>query len=130
MVNWVNRATRGWSYGQAIEDPRTGEIVRGSVLLGSLRVRQDMLIFEGLVGADKVGTGGPNDPIPDALARIRHPAAHAGCQALSLSHNFPATTPARYSEMHYPGPRAPLPPGITYLADSSRPGLGPLGLFA
>ena len=51
VVNWVNRATRGWSYGQVIEDPRTGEIVKGQVLLGSLRVRQDMLIFEGLVGA-------------------------------------------------------------------------------
>src|SRR3546814_13196885 len=65
VVNWVNRATRGWSYGQAIEDPRTGEIIKGNVLLGSLRVRQDMLIFEGLVGADKVGTGGPNDPITE-----------------------------------------------------------------
>jgi hypothetical protein len=62
VVNWTNRATRGWSYGQVVEDPRTGEIIKGQVLLGSLRVRQDMLIFEGLVGADKVGRGGPNDP--------------------------------------------------------------------
>ena len=51
VVHWVNRATRGWSYGQVVEDPRTGEIIRGQVLLGSLRVRQDMLIYEGLVGA-------------------------------------------------------------------------------
>ncbi|MDO9489108.1 MAG: DUF5117 domain-containing protein, partial [Sphingomonadaceae bacterium] len=68
VVNWVNRATRGWSYGYAVTDPRTGEILKGTVLLGSLRVRQDMLIYEGLVGADKVGTGGPNDPAQVALA--------------------------------------------------------------
>ena len=51
VIRWVNRATRGWSYGQVVDDPRTGEIIRGQVLLGSLRVRQDMLIYEGLVGA-------------------------------------------------------------------------------
>ena len=51
VVNWVNRATRGWSYGQVVEDPRTGEIIKGQVLLGSLRMRQDMLIFQALVGS-------------------------------------------------------------------------------
>src|SRR3989344_3681109 len=76
VINWVNRATRGWPYGQAVTDPRTGEIVKGSVLLGSLRVRQDMLIFEGLVGADESGKGGPNDPIQVSLARIRQLSAH------------------------------------------------------
>src|SRR3546814_17111797 len=92
VVNWVNRATRCWSYVQAIEDPRTGEIIKGNVLLGSLRVRQDMLIFEGLVGADKVGTGGPNDPITAALARIRQLAAHEVGHAPALSHHFSAST--------------------------------------
>ena len=65
MINWVNRATRGWSIGNSVSDPRTGEILKGSVLLGALRVRQDMLIFEGLVGADQIGTGGANDPVAD-----------------------------------------------------------------
>ena len=79
VVNWVNRATRGWSYGQVVADPRTGEIVKGSVLLGSLRVRQDMLIFEGLVGAAKVehrraqrsGAGRARPPAPTRRARSR-----------------------------------------------------------
>ena len=76
MVNWVDRATRGWSYGQDITDPRTGEIVKGMVVLGAERVRQDIIIFEGLVGAAKIGQGGPNDPIQVALARLRQLGAH------------------------------------------------------
>ena len=59
VVNWVNRATRGWSYGQPIDDPRTGEIIKGAVVLGSLRARQDMMIFQALVGAGLTGTGDP-----------------------------------------------------------------------
>ena len=76
VVNWVDRATRGWSYGQPIDDPRTGEIIKGSVLLGSLRTRQDLIIFQALVGAGLTGTGDPNDPITAALARIRQLGAH------------------------------------------------------
>ena len=45
IVQWVHRYTRGWSYGNAIADPRTGEILKGQVTLGSLRYRQDYLIF-------------------------------------------------------------------------------------
>jgi hypothetical protein len=45
MVNWVHRSSRGWSYGASITDPRTGEIIKGQVTLGSLRVRQDYMIF-------------------------------------------------------------------------------------
>ena len=78
-----------------VEDPRTGEIIRGNVLLGSLRVRQDMLIFEGLVGAAQTGTGGPNDPVRAALARIRQLAAHEVGHALGLAHNFAASTQGR-----------------------------------
>ena len=59
VVNWVNRATRGWSYGSPINDPRTGEIIKGSVLLGSLRARQDMIIFQALVGAGLTGRAIP-----------------------------------------------------------------------
>lgn len=41
VIQWVHRATRGWSYGSSVIDPRTGEIIKGHVTLGSLRVRQD-----------------------------------------------------------------------------------------
>jgi hypothetical protein len=129
VVNWVNRATRGWSYGQAIEDPRTGEIIKGQVLLGSLRVRQDMLIFEGLVGADKVGTGGPNDPIAASLARLRQLAAHEVGHALGFEHNFAASTQGRYSVMDYPAPRVGLADGRPDLGDAYGAGLGRWDMF-
>ena len=52
VVQWVHRQTRGWSYGGGISDPRTGEMLKGQVILGSLRVRQDRMIFEGLAGTE------------------------------------------------------------------------------
>ncbi len=36
VIHWVHRSTRGWSYGETVVDPRTGEILKGNVLLGSL----------------------------------------------------------------------------------------------
>jgi hypothetical protein len=130
VVNWVNRATRGWSYGQIIEDPRTGEAIKGFVLLGSLRVRQDMLIFESLVGADKVGTGGPNDPIVAALARLRQLSAHEVGHALGLQHNFAASTQGRQSVMDYPAPRVQLVNGKPDLSDAYGVGVGGWDRFA
>ncbi len=124
VVNWVNRATRGWSYGQVVADPRTGEIVKGSVLLGSLRVRQDMLIYEALVGADKVGTGGANDPARVALARLRQLGAHEVGHALGLEHNFAASTQGRASVMDYPAPRVTLKDGVPDLSDAYGIGVG------
>ena len=124
VINWVNRATRGWSYGQSVVDPRTGEIIKGSVLLGSLRVRQDMLIFEGLVGADKIGTGGPNDPKEVALARLRQLAAHETGHTLGFSHNFAGSTWDRASVMDYPAPRIELKNGKIDLSDAYGVGVG------
>ncbi|MBC6981873.1 zinc-dependent metalloprotease [Caulobacter sp. 17J80-11] len=130
VINWVNRATRGWSYGQSLVDPRTGEIVKGSVLLGSLRVRQDMLIFEGLVGADKVGTGGPNDPVQVSLARIRQLSAHETGHAIGLAHNFAASTQGRASVMDYPAPRLNVKDGEIDLSDAYGVGVGRWDDFA
>jgi hypothetical protein len=117
-INWVDRATRGWSIGQSVVDPRTGEIVRGAVILGALRVRQDMLIFEGLVGADKDGTGGPNDPVQVSLQRLRELAAHEVGHSLGFSHNFGASTQGRPSVMDYPAPRVKLTNGQLDLSDA------------
>jgi hypothetical protein len=130
VVNWVNRATRGWSYGQVIEDPRTGEIIKGQVLLGSLRVRQDMLIFQGLVGAGLTGTGDPNDPVAAALARIRQLAAHEVGHALGLAHNFAGSIQGRYSVMDYPAPRVRLINGAIDLSDAYGAGTGRWDRFA
>jgi hypothetical protein len=41
VIQWVHRSARGWSYGNSLTDPRTGEIIQGRVSLGSLRDRQD-----------------------------------------------------------------------------------------
>jgi hypothetical protein len=124
VVNWVNRATRGWSYGQAVSDPRTGEIIKGNVLLGSLRVRQDMMIYQALVGAARTGTGGPNDPVQVALARIRELGAHEVGHALGFAHNFAASTQGRYSVMDYPAPRIGLAGGAPDLSDAYGTGVG------
>ena len=130
VLNWVNRATRGWSYGQVITDPRTGEIISGRVLLGSLRIRQDMMIFQALVGAGLTGTGGPNDPVAAALARIRQLAAHEVGHALGLAHNFAASTQGRYSVLDYPAPRVRLVNGRPDLSDAYGVGLGRWDHFA
>jgi hypothetical protein len=130
VVNWVNRATRGWSYGQPIVDPRTGEIIKGQVLLGSLRIRQDLIIYQALVGAGLTGTGDPNDPITAALARIRQLGAHEVGHALGLAHNFAASIQGRYSVMDYPAPRVRLVDGRPDLADAYGVGIGRWDRFA
>lgn len=125
VVNWVDRATRGWSYGQEIADPRTGEIVKGMVVIGSLRSRQDIQILEGIVGADKVGTGGPDDPVQAALARIRQLGAHEVGHTLGFAHNFAASTQDRASVMDYPPPRIALVDGKPELtANTYAAGIG------
>lgn len=108
VINWVHRSTRGWSYGSSVVDPRTGEIIKGHVLLGSLRVRQDYLIAEGLLApyGEGVDAGGrKEDPMLEmALARIRQLSAHEVGHTLGLAHNFAASTNSRASVMDYPAP--------------------------
>lgn len=124
MVNWVDRATRGWAYGQQIVDPRTGEIIKGMVVLGSLRARQDIQIFQALVGAGELNSGGPNDPVKVALDRLAQLGAHEVGHTLGFAHNFAASTQDRASVMDYPPPRIGLVDGMPDLSDAYAKGIG------
>ncbi|MEZ5914507.1 MAG: zinc-dependent metalloprotease [Parvularculaceae bacterium] len=104
VVQWVHRQTRGWSYGGGVSDPRTGEMIKAHVVLGSQRVRQDRMIFEGLAGASKSGTGAADDPVQLALARIRQLSAHEIGHTLGFAHNFAASSNDLASVMDYPAP--------------------------
>jgi hypothetical protein len=112
MIQWVHRYTRGWSYGAAITDPRTGEILKGNVTLGSLRGRQDYLIAEALLAPYRAGkTVAPKDDpmLQMVLARIRQLSAHETGHTLGLAHNFAASSFSHTSEesvsvMDYPHP--------------------------
>jgi len=125
MIQWVHRSTRGWSYGSSIDDPRTGEIIKGHVSLGSLRVRQDFLIAEGLV-AD-YAEGKETDPamLEMALARIRQLSAHEVGHTLGLMHNYIASAEGRASVMDYPHPYVTIRPDSTLdLSDAYATGIG------
>lgn len=110
VIQWVQRATRGWSYGGGVVDPRTGEMIKGHVTLDALRIRQDRLLLEGLVGTDKTGTGRPDDPVQIALSRIRQLSAHEVGHTLGLAHNFAASAWGRASVMDYPAPQVDVTP--------------------
>ena len=103
-IQWVHRSTRGWSYGASVKDPRTGEIIKGHVSLGSLRVRQDYLIAQGLLQPFKTGDSGDERMLQMALARLRQLSAHEIGHTLGLSHNFSSSASGRSSVMDYPHP--------------------------
>jgi len=131
MINWVHRSTRGWSYGGSVTDPRTGEIIKGNVTLGSLRIRQDYTIGTGLIAPFKNNNQGEDecefgmlpdlgyladvDPAIDSvamsLARIRQLSAHETGHTLGLAHNFAASTYGRASVMDYPAPMVEIKNG-------------------
>ncbi len=103
MIQWVHRSTRGWSYGASVADPRTGEIIKGHVSLGSLRVRQDFLIAQGIISSFDVNTDDPR-LLQMALDRLRQLSAHEIGHTIGLAHNFAASTNNRASVMDYPHP--------------------------
>jgi len=108
VINWVHRSTRGWSTGDAIIDPRSGEIVKGVVTLGSLRVRQDYLIAEGLLSPYPKGDENPPQLQEWALARLRQLSAHEVGHTLGLAHNYYDSELGRISVMDYPHPLVTL----------------------
>ncbi len=125
VIQWVHRATRGWSYGAAVTDPRTGEILKGQVTLGSLRVRQDYLIAEGLLAPYEKGKPVSAKMLEMSLARLRQLAAHEVGHTLGLMHNFAASMSNRASVMDYPHPLVKLgADGVPDLSDAYATGIG------
>lgn len=128
MIHWAHRATRGWSYGAALVDPRTGEIIRGEVTLGSQRVRQDILIAESLLAPFGKGADGVKAQAAQqmAVARLRQLAAHEVGHTLGFAHNFAASRMGNGSVMDYPHPVLKLDAhGDVDVADAYGVGVGP-----
>jgi hypothetical protein len=124
VINWVHRSTRGWSYGGSVVDPRTGEIIKGNVLLGSLRVRQDYMIATGLLAPFEEGAEEDPRMLEMALARIRQLSAHEIGHTLGIYHNFAASVNDRASVMDYPHPKVDIVDGKLDLSDAYDTGIG------
>lgn len=127
VVNWINRtgSPRGFSSGASFTDPRTGEIIKGVVTLGSDRHRQDYLIMEGVLQPYEDGKPVSKQMEEVALARIRQLSAHEIGHTLGYFHNFAASVKDRASVMDYPFPKFTMKPDGTFDAsDSYAKGIG------
>lgn len=125
VIQWVHRSTRGWSYGSSVADPRTGEIIKGHVSLGSLRIRQDFLIAQALMNKPFAERDDNYRPMLDlALARIRQLSAHEIGHTLGFSHNFAASTNGRASVMDYPHPQFSVKNGEIDFSNAYDTGIG------
>ena len=124
LIQWVHRSTRGWSYGGSISDPRTGEIIKGHVSLGSLRIRQDYLIAQALIAPFAESDSNTNPMLQMALARIRQLSAHEVGHTLGFAHNFAASTNNLASVMDYPHPFVDLQKGQLSIKKAYDTGIG------
>lgn len=119
VIQWVHRSTRGWSYGASVIDPRTGEILKGHVSLGSLRIRQDFLIAQALSDKPFANNDDNYQPMLEmALARIRQLSAHEVGHTIGFAHNFAASTCNRASVMDYPHPTLKLKDNVIDFSDA------------
>ena len=125
VIQWVHRSTRGWSYGGSVVDPRTGEIIKGHVSLGSLRIRQDFMIAQALMNQPFARRDDNYQPMLDmALARIRQLSAHEVGHTIGFAHNFAASTNNRASVMDYPHPQIQLKNDEIDFSESYATGIG------
>jgi hypothetical protein len=125
VIQWVHRSTRGWSYGGSVIDPRTGEIIKGHVSLGSLRIRQDFLIAQALMNKPFAERDDNYQPMLDmALARIRQLSAHEVGHTIGFTHNFAASTNGRASVMDYPHPTISISDGNINFSNAYAVGIG------
>jgi len=125
VIQWVHRSTRGWSYGASVVDPRTGEIIKGHVSLGSLRIRQDFMIAQALMNNPFAQRDDNYKPMLDmAVARIRQLSAHEVGHTIGFAHNFAASTNGRASVMDYPHPTITLTNGEVDLSNAYAVGIG------
>ncbi len=125
VIQWVHRSTRGWSYGASITDPRTGEIIKGHVSLGSLRIRQDFMIAQALLNQPFAESDSNTDPMLQmALARIRQLSAHEVGHTLGFTHNFASSTNGRASVMDYPHPLLQITNGQLNFSQAYDTGIG------
>ncbi len=123
VIQWVHRSTRGWSYGSNVSDPRTGEIIKGHVSLGSLRVRQDYLIAQSLI-ENPYSIENKDKVLQMSLARIRQLSAHEVGHTLGFAHNFSSSTKNRSSVMDYPHPLIKIKNDKINLDDAYSVGIG------
>ncbi|MBC3846607.1 zinc-dependent metalloprotease [Winogradskyella echinorum] len=125
VIQWVHRSTRGWSYGGSVVDPRTGEIIKGHVSLGSLRIRQDFMIAQALMNEPFAERDDNYKPMLEmALARIRQLSAHEVGHTIGFAHNFAASTNDRASVMDYPHPQISVTNGYIDFSNAYATGIG------
>ena len=124
VIQWVHRSTRGWSYGASVVDPRTGEIIKGHVSLGSLRIRQDFLIAQALLSKPFVDDNNNEPMLNMAIARIKQLSAHEVGHTIGFAHNFAASTNNRSSVMDYPHPLIKITDDEIDLSEAYAVGIG------
>jgi Met-zincin/Domain of unknown function (DUF5117) len=147
VINWVHRSTRGWSIGDSVVDPRTGEVIKGDVTLDSQRARQDFLLGAGMSPQYRAGAmacefglmpdvdylAAQNDATEItrmSYARIRQLSAHEVGHTLGFTHNFAASTYDRGSVMDYPAPLVRIVNGKLDFSEAYAVGIGSFDKFA